>query len=70
MVKTPLTEVLLKNQWVAKASTAMHALGRLGEPCDIARAILFFLNPENSWITAQVLAVDGGLSSVRPKLKV
>lgn len=70
MVKTSLTDALLKNQLVAKASTAMHALGRIGEPSDIARAILFFLNPENSWITGQVLAVDGGLSSVRPKLKI
>lgn len=70
MVKTPLTDTLLKNQLIAKASTAMHALGRIGEPLDIARAILFFLNPENSWITGQVLAVDGGLSAVRPKLKV
>lgn len=70
MVKSPLTESLLVNQLVAKASTAMHALGRIGEPVDIARAIIFFLNPVNNWITGQVLAVDGGLSSVRPKLKL
>ncbi|KTD46564.1 2-deoxy-D-gluconate 3-dehydrogenase [Legionella quinlivanii] len=70
MVNTPLTEPLLNNQLIARASTAMHALGRIGESADIARAILFFLNPSNNWITGQVLAVDGGLSSVRPKLKV
>lgn len=70
MVKSLLTDGLLKNELVAKASTAMHALGRIGEPEDVARAILFFLKPENSWVTGQVLAVDGGLSSVRPKLKV
>lgn len=70
MIKTSLTDSLLSNQLVAKASTAMHALGRIGEPCDVAQAILFFLNPVNSWITGQVLAVDGGLSSVRPKLKI
>jgi NAD(P)-dependent dehydrogenase (short-subunit alcohol dehydrogenase family) len=70
MVKSPLTNALLKNDLVAKASTAMHALGRIGEPSDVAEAIVFFLNPKNSWITAQVLAVDGGLSAVRPKLKV
>lgn len=70
MVKTPLTEPLLNNQLVAKASTSMHALGRIGQPTDIAQAILFFLNPENNWITGQVLAVDGGLSTIRPKLKV
>ncbi len=70
MIKTPLTTSLLSNQLVAKASIAMHALGRIGEPYDVAQAILFFLNPSNSWITGQVLAVDGGLSSVRPKLKM
>ena len=70
MVKTPLTDTLLSNQLVAKASTAMHALGRIGETHDVAQAILFFLNLSNNWITGQVLAVDGGLSSLRPKIKV
>jgi NAD(P)-dependent dehydrogenase (short-subunit alcohol dehydrogenase family) len=45
----------------------MHALGRIGTADEIANAIIFFLNPENSWITGQVLAVDGGLSSLQPK---
>ena len=70
MVQSPLTHALLHNQLIAKASVAMHALGRIGEPVDVAQAILFFLDPKNSWITAQVLAVDGGLSAVRPKLKL
>lgn len=70
MVRTPLTDSLLSNEFAAKASIAMHAMGRIGDPSDIARAILFFLNPANSWVTGQVLAVDGGLSSVRPKLKM
>lgn len=70
MVDTPLTAPLLSNQLVAKASQSMHALGRIGTPQDIASAIVFFLNPQNDWITGQVLAVDGGLSRVRPRLKV
>ncbi|RUR07835.1 SDR family NAD(P)-dependent oxidoreductase [Legionella sp. km772] len=70
LVESPLTETLIKNPLAAKASIAMHALGRIGQPHDIVQAILFFLNPENSWVTGQVLAIDGGLSSVRPKLKV
>jgi NAD(P)-dependent dehydrogenase (short-subunit alcohol dehydrogenase family) len=70
MVKTPMTDFLLNSPLVVQASEKMHALGRIGEPLDIARAIVFFLNPENSWITGQVLAVDGGLSSIRPKLKM
>jgi NAD(P)-dependent dehydrogenase (short-subunit alcohol dehydrogenase family) len=48
----------------------MHALGRIGKPEDVARAILFLLDPANSWITGQVLAVDGGLSRLTPKKKV
>jgi len=34
--------------------------GRIGEPEDIANAVAFFASPEAGWITAQVLAVDGG----------
>jgi NAD(P)-dependent dehydrogenase (short-subunit alcohol dehydrogenase family) len=44
---------------------AVLALGRRGVPDDIAGAVLFLLADLSSWITGQVLAVDGG-SSVRP----
>jgi len=43
----------------------MHPLGRIGQPEEIARAITFLLSPDNSWITGQVLGVDGGLAHVR-----
>ncbi|BCZ96003.1 TPA: SDR family oxidoreductase [Legionella pneumophila subsp. pneumophila] len=70
MVNSPLTSSLLSNQLVLNASKTMHALGRIGVPEDIAHAIVFLLNPDNSWITGQVIAVDGGLSRVRPKMKI
>lgn len=70
LVKTPLTVEITNNENSKKISESMHPLGRLGTAEDIARAILFFLNPENSWITGQVLGVDGGLSSVRPKVRL
>lgn len=69
LTATPLTAALTGSETSRKFSEAMHALGRLGRPEDIARAIVFLLDPANSWITGQVLAVDGGLSRVRPKMK-
>ncbi len=49
-------------QWAeAEAGFAKVAItGRVGEPDDIARAVTFFADPAAGWITAQVLAVDGG----------
>ncbi|HBS75022.1 MAG: 2-deoxy-D-gluconate 3-dehydrogenase [Microbacterium sp.] len=67
LTQTPLTASLTANEGSRKVSEAMHALGRLGEPADVARAVAFLLDPANSWITGQVLGVDGGLGSLRPR---
>lgn len=67
LVRTPMTTRLTQNEASLKASTAMHALGRIGEPADVASAIDWLLGPESSWITGQVLGTDGGLGSVRPR---
>ena len=67
LVRTPLTARLTANEASLKASTAMHALGRIGEPQDVAKAIEWLLSPEQSWITGQLLGIDGGLGSVRSR---
>ena len=64
--RTPMTERITASEAALKASVAMHALRRIGEPGDVAAALEFLLAPENSFITGQVLSVDGGLSSLRP----
>lgn len=69
LVETKLTNQLTKSPLSKSASENMHALGRLGKAEEIASAIVFLLDPANSWITGQVLGVDGGLSHVRPKMK-
>lgn len=69
LTETPLTEALTKHDVMRKASESMHPLGRIGQPDDIARAIVFFLNPENNWVTGQALAVDGGLSTLKSRPK-
>ena len=70
LIETSLTASMTSTENSRKISESMHALGRLGKAEDVARAITFLLNPENSWITGQVLAVDGGLSCIRPKIKI
>ena len=70
MVDTPLTNQLTSSPVMLKASIAMHSLGRIGEAQDIANGVIFLLNPVNNWITGQVLAIDGGLSSTRPRAKI
>lgn len=69
LTETPLTVGVTGNDLSRKVSEAMHALGRIGTPDDVARAVTFLLDPANDWITGQTLAVDGGLSRVRPKMK-
>lgn len=64
LTDTPLTARIVHSEPSAKASLNMHALGRFGQPEDIASAMAFLLDPANSWITGQVLGVDGGLGSV------
>ncbi len=67
LVDTPLAAPVLVNDASAKASRAMHPLGRIGRPEDVASAAAWLLDPVNDWVTGQVLGVDGGLGSVRSR---
>ena len=46
----------------AEPDRPADAAGRLGEPDDVARAVFFLTDPANTFITGQVLVVDGGLT--------
>jgi NAD(P)-dependent dehydrogenase (short-subunit alcohol dehydrogenase family) len=67
LVQTPLSQFLTANEAARKASVVLHPLGRLGEPGDVASAICWLLSPEQSWVTGQVLHVDGGLSAAQAR---
>lgn len=69
LVRTRQTEGITSNERQAEASRSMHVLGRFGEPEDVARALAFLSDPANDWITGQVLGVDGGLGTVRTRMK-
>jgi 3-oxoacyl-[acyl-carrier protein] reductase len=63
LVRTPLSAKITGNEASLKASEAMHPLGRIGEPEEVAEAIVMAL--ESKWMTGQVLGIDGGLATVR-----
>ena len=58
-IRTRMTEMLTEDQ--KKKLAEMIPLERLGEPEDVAQAALFLAAPESSYITGQVLSVNGGM---------
>ena len=70
MVRSPLSKPILENEVAEKASTAMHPLGRLGEPADVASGIAWLLDPAQEWVSGTVLEIDGGLANLRGRVKV
>lgn len=64
-VRTPLIQPLLDDSERSALLLKMHPLGRLGEPEDIARAVLFLACSDSAWITGINLVVDGGFSAGR-----
>jgi NAD(P)-dependent dehydrogenase (short-subunit alcohol dehydrogenase family) len=58
VVRTKLAEALWKDHEDLLASST--ALGRIGEPADVAAAVAFLVSDEASWITGETLVIDGG----------
>jgi 3-oxoacyl-[acyl-carrier protein] reductase len=70
LTRTPMARPLLSSELAEKASVAMHPAGRIGEIADILPALLWLLDPASSFVTGQVIGIDGGLSTVRQRAKV
>ena len=64
LTNSKMSNFLLKNEKVAEGIAKMHPLKRIGEGSDTASVARFLLNKESSWITGQIVGVDGGRSSV------
>jgi NAD(P)-dependent dehydrogenase (short-subunit alcohol dehydrogenase family) len=59
-VRTPLTEPAAAVPGVVEEYLENTALGRLGAPEDIANAVLYLCSPASSWLTGEVLDLNGG----------
>ncbi len=62
---TPMAEKLTNSPEKIEAGAQRHPLKRLGNPSDLANAITFLLDENSSWMTGQVLAVDGGMGKLK-----
>jgi NAD(P)-dependent dehydrogenase (short-subunit alcohol dehydrogenase family) len=65
ITNTPLASKLLSTDEKIQANADRHPLKKIGTPQDIANAAAFLLSDQSSWITGQVLTVDGGISSLK-----
>ena len=64
LTKSKIAEPMLKNTAVAEGIARAHPLKRLGEGKDSAALAKFLLTEDSSWITGQIIAVDGGRSKL------
>lgn len=67
LTRTPLTARITGSAAASDASRSLHALGRLGEPEDVAAIIAWLVSDESTWVTGQCYGVDGGLGTLRAK---
>ena len=65
LTDTPLAAPLLASEARQKAAAQQHPMKRIGAPKDIASMVRFLLQAESSWITGQIIAVDGGMGALR-----
>jgi len=65
ITNTPLAEKLLNNETKIKSSEDRHPLKRIGDAKEIAEIVILLLSDSASFITGQIIKVDGGISSVK-----
>ena len=64
LTNSKIAEPILKNKIVAEGIAKAHPLKRIGEGKDTAAMAKFLLTEESSWITGQIIGVDGGRSTL------
>ena len=64
LTNTPLADKFLNNETKQEKSAERHPLKRFGQPEDLAQLASFLLSENSSWISGQIMHVDGGMSTL------
>ena len=64
LTNTPLADKFLNNETKQEKSAERHPLKRFGQPEDLAKMACFLLGENSSWISGQIMHVDGGMSTL------
>ena len=64
LTDTPLASKLLNTSEKKEANAQKHPMKRIGEPEDLANMAAFLLSEKSSWITGQIIHIDGGMSTL------
>ncbi len=67
LTRTPLASFITDNDAMTNTIAGMHALQRIGEGEDVAGLAALLLSAGSGWMTGQVIGVDGGRSTLRPR---
>jgi NAD(P)-dependent dehydrogenase (short-subunit alcohol dehydrogenase family) len=67
LTETNIAKPLLSSEQMAKAIAQMHPIPRIGQPSDAGALGAFLMGPDASWVTGQVMLVDGGRGALRAK---
>ena len=70
LIRTEQSRPLWASDALLAASEALHPLGRVGEPSDIGAAVAYLLSDDASWVTGQIIGIDGGLGVGVPPPKM
>jgi NAD(P)-dependent dehydrogenase (short-subunit alcohol dehydrogenase family) len=65
LTDTPLAEKLLSSEEKREAAAQRHPLKAIGDPNQIAALVNFLISDHSSWITGQIIGVDGGMGTLK-----
>lgn len=65
LTDTPLAGKLLSTEDKKEKNAERNPMKRIGKPQDIAHTVAYLLSDQSSWITGQIIGVDGGMSTIK-----